>query len=121
MKDRDKQAISKRRYQARKLGIPFTLTYEQIGPAPEECPCCGVVMQRSNKPGHNAIGPTLERLDPRLGYVEGNVIWLCGSCNTTKSNHGIAELYRVADFFWNEYKKRGYELPATRLKPRNEE
>jgi hypothetical protein len=62
-------------------------------------------------------GPSLERLDPERGYVPGNVIWLCGRCNTTKSNHGIADLYRVADFFWEEYKRRGYPLPETRLRP----
>jgi hypothetical protein len=121
MTDRDRRAISRRRHDARRQGIRFTLTYEEMGPSPERCPCCGVVMERSSRPGHNAVGPTLERLDPRRGYTKENTIWLCGRCNTTKSNHGIAALYQVADFFWNEYKKRGYKLPGTRLRPHAEE
>lgn len=71
-------------------------------------------------PGFHVPSPTLERLVPGLGYTADNVIWLCGLCNSTKSNHGVADLYQVADFFWSEYKKRGWPLPATRLHPNEE-
>ena len=114
---RDCTAFRSARIRARKKGIEFDDDLERsVGPAPAECPCCGTPMERG---GDTLTSPSLDRLVPELGYTAGNVVWLCARCNTIKSNAGPAELYRLADWLWNEYKVRGYPLPATRLRPHN--
>lgn len=113
----DRVALRRRRATVLPRGILFELDIETFPDSPEVCPCCGVRMERGDVNGGRRNAPTLERLIPERGYVLGNVIWVCWLCNTTKSNHSLAELYRVADFYWREHKQRGLPLPATRLKP----
>ena len=116
-RDLDRKAVRRRSYRAKARGIPFTITYEQVGPAPADCPCCGNRMQRGDENGGRGTAPSLDRLVPELGYVPGNVVWLCNSCNGIKHNATPADLYRVADWLWEEYKRRGLPLPDTRLRP----
>jgi hypothetical protein len=115
MGDKDRAAFYRRRWKAKRAGVRWGLAYEDVGPPPEHCPCCGVRMERGDENGGRRTAPTLERLIPERGYVPSNVIWLCWLCNTTKSNHTLADLYRVADFFWERFKERGLPLPRTRL------
>ena len=102
-----------RRAKHRTKGLPCTLTYEEMGDPPDHCPCCGERMERYQgvrSPRRHC--PTLERLVPEDGYVAGNVIWLCWHCNTTKGSLDVADLYRVADFFHDQYKQRGIPCPT---------
>lgn len=95
----------------KKYGVPADLTWEDVGDSPDECPCCGEAMVRGREDW--ASSPSLDRLIPELGYVPGNVVWVCQKCNTTKSDHSLAHLYRVADFYWEAFKERGLPLPDT--------
>ena len=106
---RDRVVLQNRGAAARRSGIPFTVDIDAFPNSPAVCPCCGVRMRRCEA---RRIAPSLDRLVPALGYVDGNVLWVCWLCNTTKSNHTLAELYRVADFYHEEYKRRGIPCPT---------
>jgi len=75
---------------AKRLGIPFDLTPEDIF-IPDFCPVFGIKMQRSEKSvGHYLESPTLDRIVPELGYVRGNIAVISGKANLIK-NFGTAE------------------------------
>ena len=105
--------LYKAKGRAKKLGVPFNLKPEDVGEPPDYCPCCGVRMQSGDENGGRRTAPTLDRLIPERGYVPDNVVYICWLCNTTKSDHGLDHLYRVADFFWDRFKERGLPLPPT--------
>lgn len=83
---------------AKKLGIPFGLTMDNIPPVPDKCPCCRV---RMTADGLWQDCPSLDRIYPENGYVPGNVQWLCRNCNRLKNNFSPEELMRLALFVWN--------------------
>lgn len=111
--------IAARNHTARRAGLPATLTWQEIGDPPATCPCCGVEMERAN--GGRRTSPSLDKLVPELGYTQQNAIWICDRCNVIKQDTTPDELYRLADWLWNEYKERGYQLPSTRLRPHAQE
>ena len=42
--------------------------------------------------------PSLDRIVPDFGYVEGNVAFICGRANTLKLNRTPDVLRRIADY-----------------------
>jgi len=53
---------------------------------PNSCPICGAEMRfRASR----RITPNLDRTIPAAGYVQGNVRWICASCNSVKSDRII--------------------------------
>ena len=86
------------RRRALKSGTPFDLRPEDVV-VPVYCPALGVRLERNH--GGKAQGkrsPTLDRIDPKKGYVRGNVIVLSAKANQMKSTGSPEELERVAAF-----------------------
>jgi hypothetical protein len=86
------------RYRAKKAGIPFDITVDDIH-VPKWCPALGL------KLGPNPHGPwphkasaSLDRIDPKKGYVKGNVIVLSHLANNIKSTATPDQLEAVAAF-----------------------
>lgn len=82
---------------AKLKGYEFTITHADVV-IPEACPCCGVKMKVQCGPsgrGATPSSPSLDRINPKLGYIPGNVAVICNDCNMTKGKAGIAELERV--------------------------
>jgi len=72
---------SKRR--ANSKNLPFNLTsdyLESIFPKNCICPILGYKMKVSNK-SLGKLSPTLDRVNPRLGYVKGNVEFVSNIAN----------------------------------------
>jgi hypothetical protein len=61
------------------------------------CPCCGVALDYGYKftgcPANNS--PSIDRLWPERGYVQGNVAILCWRCNNLKRDATPEELEKV--------------------------
>jgi hypothetical protein len=106
-------ALAGLRHRAKRLGLPFDLTMDDVLNAPTVCPCCGISMERG---GDRRTSPSADRLVPSLGYTKRNVVWVCLRCNQIKNDATLAEIYRVADFYYEEYRARGMPCP-TRLRP----
>lgn len=82
---------------AKQLNTPFTIQQSDII-VPDLCPICATKMQHSDVKGGSQISPTLDKIQPELGYVKGNIAVICKLCNSTKGS-GSAELHRkIADY-----------------------
>lgn len=93
-----RRLVSLAKYRAKKNGIPFDLAAGDVH-VPEFCPALGLRLERNV--GGRAQGkrsPTLDRIDPKKGYVRGNVIVLSAKANQMKSTGTPEELERVAAF-----------------------
>lgn len=67
---------------------------------PLHCPVLGLPLYRNS--GGAAQGPnspSLDRIDPALGYVRGNVKVISSRANSIKSNATPEELLRVAAYY----------------------
>lgn len=82
---------------AARLGIPFTLTWQQVEAVyPDTCPYLGIALAPGNRERH-AASPTLDRIEPPKGYVEGNVEVISFLANTMKNNATLGQLVTFAE------------------------
>ena len=94
------------RSRARRDNVPFSLTKEYLlSIATDECP----VFHTPFEWGVSGLGkghmkdncPTLDRILPELGYVEGNVAFISHRANRLKDNGTMQEHYDIADWIWS--------------------
>lgn len=80
---------------AREKGLPFNLIPSDII-IPDVCPVLGCKMD-VNRGGKTALpnSPSLDRVDPALGYVRGNVCVISHRANVLKSDATINEMKMV--------------------------
>ena len=84
MRSRFRRKTNSLRQSANKRGLKYSLVMKDIieiycqFPA---CPACGLDFKKDYKHPQYA---TVDRIDPRFGYVVGNVQLLCSSCNNLK-------------------------------------
>lgn len=75
--------------------LDFSITQEDIT-VPDVCPLLGLALIRGrNTKGANPESPTLDRVDPRLGYVKGNIWVISWRANRLKSDATLDELTRL--------------------------
>ena len=79
------------RRRAQNQGLPFELELEHIS-IPSHCPLLGVPL----KPGTGPNSPSLDRFDPKLGYVPTNVWVISVAANTAKHNLSPPQLLTLA-------------------------
>lgn len=84
---------------AKRHNLPFNLTESDIL-IPKYCPIFGFEMQ-SQYGKQCDISPSVDRINPKLGYIKGNVIVISHLANRVKSDVGPAILRRIADFYDN--------------------
>jgi hypothetical protein len=88
-----KTCLEHARRRAKRKGLECTIAKDLH--VPTTCPCCGVPL-RINPGRHGKDSPTIDRIDNNLGYVAGNVIFVCYRCNAIKSSATIEQLKTVA-------------------------
>jgi hypothetical protein len=82
-----------RRRAARKRGLEFTITLEEVRalfPADRRCPVCRAVMEHGA--ADPATSPSIDRIDNTGGYVPGQVQIICLGCNGRKTDLTLAQL-----------------------------
>lgn len=80
-----------------KNNIDFNLTEEYLKTIwTETCPVFKVKFVMFSKADDNS--PSLDRVDPLKGYVEGNVCFISARANRIKYNASIQELEQVIDY-----------------------
>lgn len=95
---------SKRR--ARIKNLPFNLTsnyLESIYPKNSVCPILGYTMKVSNI-SLGKLSPTLDRIDPRLGYVRGNVEFVTNIANLMMTSATGKDIKRFVKWATKRYK-----------------
>ena len=92
---------------AKLKSVPFAIRESDIL-IPSNCPLCECRLE-TGEGKVQATSPSLDRQDPPLGYVPGNVWVICWGCNRTKQDMSgddhIAFGFRVKDAF-KEYCER---------------
>ena len=91
---------------ARRYSLSFDLTLiylESI--ANDECPVFKTPFVWGQSNGRHAYRPSLDRVVPSLGYVQGNVVFISQKANTLKQDVTEKELYAVADWLHDKRKE----------------
>lgn len=89
--------VNKIKYRAKNKNVPFNVSFDyllEIFPKNFKCPALKVFMDFDNY-NHQ---PTIDRVIPELGYVEGNVIWVSFMANRIMSDAAPTEIKQVAKF-----------------------
>jgi hypothetical protein len=79
---------------AKEKNIPFNLLPTDIT-IPEICPVLGIKLVNRVGKGHGDDSPSLDRINPALGYVKGNIQVISRRANTIKSFGTIEEHEKV--------------------------
>ena len=74
---------------AKKRGIEFSITADDVPPMGECCPLLGHPFSPSEA-GRTPLSPSLDRIDSSRGYVKGNV-WVVGARANCIKNDATAE------------------------------
>ena len=80
---------------AESRSIPFAITSDDIT-IPDVCPVLGISINLEDTYTDNV--PTIDRIDPALGYVPGNVAVISFKANRLKSDATVEELRQIADW-----------------------
>lgn len=97
-------ALRSAKNRAKRDFLPFDLTLKDVPSVPTHCPILGLELQvKRGSKGGAQNSPSLDRIDPNLGYVTGNVQWLSQRANAMKSNATPEELLRFAAWVYKEY------------------
>lgn len=83
------------RQRAVKSGIDINIGVEDIV-IPLVCPVLGIPLAKSKRVA-SSNSPSLDRIDPKKGYVKGNIWVISHRANTLKSDATARELIAVAD------------------------
>jgi len=75
-------------------GYPFNIDASDII-IPAKCPVLGVELVYCGGPS----SPSLDKIDPTLGYVKGNVMVISNKANTMKNNATKTELRNFCEFY----------------------
>lgn len=85
------------RYRAKRKGVPFSLTLDDI-PVPSHCPILGTALDFS---GDQSTYPSIDRIKPELGYIPGNVWVISAKANAMKWNASPEELLAFSRYWLN--------------------
>lgn len=82
---------------AKKKGVPFDLSARYIyGILPDSCPVFGVPFIFTGNKVLGPNSPSLDRIDPAKGYVEGNLRILSLKANQIKNAFSAADVMQMA-------------------------
>lgn len=92
--------IDSTKTRAKRLGVPFNLTVDYLRSIHTDvCPVLGIPLKRNVGGNPTDNSPTLDRIVPELGYIEGNVMIISKLANQIKSSATPDQIRRVADFY----------------------
>lgn len=93
-----KFALNSARRRAKKKGVPFDLTAPFLeGIWTGRCAVSGLGFRVGKGSGPSSRSPSLDRIDPKLGYVPGNVRFVLWAVNALKAEATDADMYEVAE------------------------
>ena len=90
----------------KKNGIPFEITKDyikEIFPNDKKCPVLGIKMKWGGGFARNS--PSLDKIIPSKGYVEGNVAWISYKANAIKNDANSEEILKVAKWLKKQESK----------------
>jgi len=89
------------RKRAKLKNIPFEISANYIVTLlTDTCPIYGIEFKWAGNGCTLATSPSIDRINPDLGYVEGNIVVISIKANRIKSAYKAADLYKVADWLY---------------------
>ena len=88
------QLLISAKFRAKKNNLPFNLELEDII-IPEYCPILEIKLERKEYGKGKSFqpnSPSLDKIDPKLGYIKGNIIVISMKANAMKYNATKEEL-----------------------------
>jgi len=95
-KNRERKILYRAKASAKKKGIDFNLDLSDIE-IPEFCPVLGLRLEVNRGKGYHFESPSLDKIDPKKGYVKGNVRVISARANLLKSDATVEELEKVLE------------------------
>ena len=91
-------AVHRAKRRAKVKDLPFDLTSKDLMPlVPDACPVFGTpFMFTGNASGGIDTSPSIDRIDPKKGYVLENIAIISVKANSIKNAYSAAELMQVA-------------------------
>lgn len=90
-------AVKNARLRAKNKGLPFDITVEYIESIlPDKCPVFNTPFVYRGNGKVVFTSPSLDRIDPVKGYVEGNVVVISSKANNIKSAYKSTDIFMVA-------------------------
>ncbi len=86
--------LSLARQRSKKTGIPFSITEKDIVIG-KKCPVLGVLYKTGKDHIPHQHAPSLDRIDPKQGYVPGNVVVISRMANTIKHDASFEQIGKV--------------------------
>lgn len=94
----EKQLLSNAKQRAKKIGLPFNITLEDIF-IPDYCPILGIKLGTTDGgKGQVDDSPSLDRIRPEEGYVKGNIAVISMRANVIKNSGSAEEHRKIADW-----------------------
>ena len=85
---------------AKRNNIEFTIDVDDIF-IPTHCPVLGIKLEINDKP-FTASSPSIDRINPRVGYVKGNIKVVSWRANDLKGNGTIEEFEAILRYMKTE-------------------
>lgn len=98
--------VSRAKSRAKTQGVPHKITPEDLS-MPTHCPVLGIKLERGQR-GNMDNSPSIDKIEPKLGYVPGNVAVISHKANRIKGDATLDELKQVVR--WLENNKDKYFL-----------
>jgi len=89
------EMLRRARRRAKVQCIPFSIDIDDIN-IPEICPILGICLKQSEDRYPSRCSPSLDKIDPDLGYIKGNVQVISYKANTMKSDATVPEMVQFA-------------------------
>src|SRR3990167_90180 len=92
---RMRHCVGQAKIRSRKAGTQFSITFRNLLPIPEFCPVFRIKLNyeyRSGRRGFINDSPSIDRINPLLGYIPGNVRIISWKANRVKCNSTIDDL-----------------------------
>lgn len=102
-KNRALIAIKRAIRRAKEYGFPCDEIHlrDLVASRPKKCQCCDVnfsfeIIAKRGQPLDSAL--SVDKVNPALGYVDGNVGIICWRCNSLKKNASIKEVEMILNY-----------------------
>jgi hypothetical protein len=100
LESRLSRILRSRKSRAKKMGIEFDISAKDIE-ITEFCPLLGVKLEFSGVPW-NPNGLSVDRIDPKKGYIKGNVWIISYRANRIKNDASLEELLMISQNLKNK-------------------
>ncbi len=86
------------RRRAKEKNLPFEIKAADIPPIPEYCPILKGIKLEKGLRGGLSTSPSLDRIDPKLGYVPGNIQVISNRANLLKNDGLLEEFEQLVEW-----------------------